>query len=84
MRGADRSFAGPVLFTRSSHIVECRSDVAENKIREILPLLDRLALKWPAIPIEFGENYFWLCCFYSIDVLGEERGGAGDGRWLGF
>src|SRR6516164_5921507 len=86
--GARRSFAGPVLFkslTRKRHIAECRSDVADDKIREIPPrLIDRLGLKWPPMPIEFGKNYFRLRCCYSINIIVEECGSAGDGRWLGF
>jgi hypothetical protein len=71
--------------TRTRHIAECRSDVADDKIYEIPPrLIDRLGLKRPPIPIEFGKNYFRLRCCYNIDIIGEECGGAGDGRWLGF
>src|SRR6516164_7790097 len=88
MCAAGRSFAGPVLFkslTRKRHIAECRSDVADDKIREIPPrLIGRFGRKWPPIPIEFGKNYFRLRCCYSIDIIVEECGGAGDGRWLGF
>ena len=68
-----------------SHIAECRSNVADDKIGEIPPrLIDPLGLKWPPISIEFGKNYFRLCCCYSIDIIAEECGSAGDGRWLGF
>src|SRR6516164_7282939 len=88
MCAAGRSFAGPVLFkglTRKRHIAECRSDVADDKIREIPPrLIDRLGLKWPPMPIEFGKNYFRLRCCYSIDIIVEECGSAIDGRLLGF
>ena len=73
-----RSFAGPVMFnnlTRTRHIAECRSDVADDKIYEIPPrLIDQLGLKRPPIPIEFGKNYFRPRCCYNIDIIGEECG----------
>jgi len=74
---ADRSPAPccSIALTRRRHIAECRSDVADDKIREIPPrLIDRLGLKWPPIGIEFGKNYFRLrCCYNANTNRGHEK-----------
>jgi hypothetical protein len=49
-----------------------------------LRIVRRLQFKETAIHIEFGKNYIRPLCYDSICIIGEEGGGASDGRWLDF